>query len=389
MFIEWPLGCRYWANTRVARFLNKYGFTFAVFDGCMYGLVATKGKEAGTPINKSWRVAYVSSSLGTRLKEKCDGSHIHPPYSGQNTSITGGYTPKIVRIVHECFRDDVRSGTFDVPTYTSAAAHMHNNSNPTAAVSRLNPALSIGAQSRANLPIASWTDILNEMDEADRAAAGADSVEAGGDASVAAGDGTRAVAIWTSDAVLNKARFIPDLESKMTLLTTIGSMDNDKAIHEWLKSVIYLCEFIVPFIKFYYIKKGTITMITRMLDRDQICGIGVEQTMSLRRRCTQASIFFGNVAGELFCTLHTTSIDNDNWVPSNWRGDDETLPSFVPFKDAPWMPETSVDLGQVSFDKEGHVLCKEHSVSQPAQACPWRQSRRRSLVEQAKKLSPD
>ena len=48
MFIEWPLGCRYWANTRVARFLNKYGFTFAYFDGCMYGLVATQGKEAGT-----------------------------------------------------------------------------------------------------------------------------------------------------------------------------------------------------------------------------------------------------------------------------------------------------------------------------------------------------
>ena len=47
MFIEWPPGCRYWANTRVARFLNKYGFAFAGFDGCMYGLVATKGEEAG------------------------------------------------------------------------------------------------------------------------------------------------------------------------------------------------------------------------------------------------------------------------------------------------------------------------------------------------------
>ena len=101
--------------------------------------------------------------------------------------------------------------------------------------------------------MASWTDILNEMDEADRAAAGDDSVEAGEDASVAAGDDARVVAIWTGDAVLNKARFIPDLESKMTLLTTIESMDNDKAVYEWLKNVICLCEFIVPFIKFYYI----------------------------------------------------------------------------------------------------------------------------------------
>ena len=48
MFIEWPRGCRHWANTCVARFLIKYGFPFADFDGCMYGLVATKGKEAGT-----------------------------------------------------------------------------------------------------------------------------------------------------------------------------------------------------------------------------------------------------------------------------------------------------------------------------------------------------
>ena len=49
MFTEWPFGCRYWANTRVARSLNKYGFTFADFAGCMYGLVATKSEEAGSP----------------------------------------------------------------------------------------------------------------------------------------------------------------------------------------------------------------------------------------------------------------------------------------------------------------------------------------------------
>ena len=88
VFIERPRGCRYWANTRVARFLNIYGFTFADFDGCMFGLVATKGKEAGAPINKPWRVAYLNSSLGTRLNEKCDGSHIHIPCSGQNIFIT-------------------------------------------------------------------------------------------------------------------------------------------------------------------------------------------------------------------------------------------------------------------------------------------------------------
>ena len=273
MFIEWPFGCIFWANTRVARFLNKYGFTFADFDCRMYGLVATKGKEAGTPINKPWRVVYLNSSLGTRLNAKCDGSHIHTPCSGQNTSITEGYSPKIVRIVHECFRDDVRSGKV-VPTYTSAAMHTHDNSIFTASVSRLNPALSIGAQHRANLPMAaSWTEILNEMEEAemaaaagdDRATTGDDSVEPGDDDRVTAGDDDKVVAIWTGGAVLDKARFIPDLESKMTLLKTIESKDSDKALYEWLKNAIYLCEFIVPHIKFYYIKMGTITMITRTL----------------------------------------------------------------------------------------------------------------------------
>ena len=91
----------------------------------MYELVATKGKEASAPTNKPWRVAYLNSSLGIRLNEKCDGSHIHTPCAGQNTPITEGYTPKIVRIVHECFRGDVRSGKFDVPTYTHAAVHTY------------------------------------------------------------------------------------------------------------------------------------------------------------------------------------------------------------------------------------------------------------------------
>ena len=126
-----------------------------------------------------------------------------------------------------------------------------------------------------------------------------------------------------------------------------------------------------------------------MLDPDRICGIDAEQTKSLRQRCTHASTFLGNVAGEFFCTWDTATIDEEEWVPTTWGGDDATLPSFVPFRGAPWMPETPDDLRQVSYDKEGHVICKDHDVSQPAQDCPWCQHRRRSLVEQAKKLSPD
>ena len=178
---------------------------------CMHGLIATKGREAGSPIDQLWRVAYLNSSLGTRLNQKCDGSHIHTPCSGQNTFITEGYTPKIVRIVHECFGDDVGSGHFDVPTYASAAVHTHINSNLTAAVSRLNPALAIGAQSRANLPMASWTGIF-EME-----AAGDYNVDPGAVMRVMEGTGT---------ALLENARFIPDQESKVKLLETIESKNS-------------------------------------------------------------------------------------------------------------------------------------------------------------------
>ena len=71
---------------------------------------------------------------------------------------------------------------------------------------------------------ASWTEILDEMDEAERAAAQeAEDVATPGDDRAATGDdnvelgGDEIKSIWTGDQVLDKARFIPDLESKMTL----------------------------------------------------------------------------------------------------------------------------------------------------------------------------
>ena len=111
IFIEWPRGCIYWKNLKVVRFLEKYGFKFADFDGCMYGLVASHGKDAGLPIKKPWRVAYVNSSIGNFLHLKCDGSHEHSPCSGQNTSDTERYTPEIAKAVHLCFCRDTKTGS--------------------------------------------------------------------------------------------------------------------------------------------------------------------------------------------------------------------------------------------------------------------------------------
>ena len=370
----------------------------------MYGLVATKGKEVGTPTKKPWRAAYVNSSLGIRLHAKCDESHIHTPCSGQNTSITEGYTPKIVRIVHECFRDDVRSGNFDVPKYTSASVLMHGNTTHIAAVSRLNLAPTIRAQHRASSPMAAnWTEVFDQLDELEKAeSANAEVADMAADNE--AGDGLpdfeadtednvepgedEIRAIWTGEEVIEQARFTPDNEAKILLLESIESMEDDKTLYEWFKKAIYLCEFIVPYTKFYYIKMGAITMIVRMLDPEQICGTNVADTVSLRQRCIQATIRFGNIAGELLCLWDTTGIDNKEWAPTSWADDREPCPSFVPFRDAPWVQENPEEL-EVSYDKEGHVLCAEHPPYHSAEHCPWCQYRKRTPIKEAKTKSPD
>ena len=53
------------------------------------------------------------------------------------------------------------------------------------------------------------------------------------------------------------------------------------------------------------------------------------------------------------------------------------------------MPENDDELCYVTYDHEGHIICCEHEISQPAQDCPWRQHRRCSIVKQAKEMSPD
>jgi len=108
VFIEWPRRCAYWRDKRVVAFLRKHGFTFADFDGCVYGLVAARGSDAGKPIQKPWRVACSpSTSLPGLLNRRCDKSHDHTPCAGQNTLLTQGYTPEITDIVHQSIVRDI------------------------------------------------------------------------------------------------------------------------------------------------------------------------------------------------------------------------------------------------------------------------------------------
>ena len=108
VFIEWPRRCAYWQDGRVRKFLARHGFKKTDFDGCMYGLVAQRGRDAGMPIQKPWTVACSPGSCLPRLlNKKCDRSHDHTPCAGQNTLLTQGYTQKIVDIVHQSITQDI------------------------------------------------------------------------------------------------------------------------------------------------------------------------------------------------------------------------------------------------------------------------------------------
>ena len=108
VFVEWPRHCAYWRQPNVVKFLQDHGFVNADFDGCMYGLVASKGPSAGTPIQKPWRVACSpGSSLPQLLNKRCDGSHTHTSCAGPNTWLTQAYTPAIAELVHKSIVADI------------------------------------------------------------------------------------------------------------------------------------------------------------------------------------------------------------------------------------------------------------------------------------------
>ena len=50
--LEWPRSCAYWQRGDVKRALHRWGCTKHHFDGCTYGLIAQKWRDAGTAIQK-------------------------------------------------------------------------------------------------------------------------------------------------------------------------------------------------------------------------------------------------------------------------------------------------------------------------------------------------
>ena len=335
--IEWPRGCRYWTNHNVVRFLGKYGFKFADFDGCMYGLVAAHGKCAGLPIKKPWRVAYVNSSLGEFLHLKCDGSHEHSPCSGRNTSDTERYTPKIAKAVHQCFGRDARQNRMncsdDAITIMPAAISVLKlpesdkrdswadltmaKSPPLKDNSTEWPDLGVGAASKPTPRPRKWSRsrppgvveggaLEQELDEEAReqkldvAKEGSPNADhplekTGPDQKVVMGLAGQ----WRA---LENARFVPQQGDRRQLMYDINSIAERDigALYEWLKNVIISCRFIVPGQdSFREIKLKTIAMLRKMLDPDGVCGVNVAETASYRDLAKHCSSLFANVAGEL------------------------------------------------------------------------------------------
>ena len=55
--IEWPHRCKYWRDSRVAKFLRDNGFSTALVAACMYGRRPQREHQADEYIGKIWRVS--------------------------------------------------------------------------------------------------------------------------------------------------------------------------------------------------------------------------------------------------------------------------------------------------------------------------------------------
>ncbi len=126
VMIELPACCGYWRWLRVVKLLRHYGFMFANFDGCVYGLTTSAGGPTAAggiaqPVKKPWRIACLRSTIPLVLTEKCDGSHTHAPCGGRITCGTQGYTQNLSWcILHVVL---MRHGAHNLPVFVWHADH--------------------------------------------------------------------------------------------------------------------------------------------------------------------------------------------------------------------------------------------------------------------------
>eukprot|EP00969_Alexandrium_andersonii_P167144 7387494-Alexandrium_andersonii.AAC.1 len=91
VFVEWPRHCACWHEPRIRGFLEEWGFEYADFDGCVYGLRPVDPSLRWARIRKPWRIACLSSSFPSRLNKTCAGLHPRLPREGRGALHTHGY----------------------------------------------------------------------------------------------------------------------------------------------------------------------------------------------------------------------------------------------------------------------------------------------------------
>ena len=105
--LEWPSRCEYWQSPQVLDFLRRQKSQVyeATATGCAFNLRAKYGKEKGRKMNKAWHVKSSMSNVAEFLDRSCTcpSNYVHAKAEGQNTVITGCYTPEFVAAVHRMY----------------------------------------------------------------------------------------------------------------------------------------------------------------------------------------------------------------------------------------------------------------------------------------------
>jgi hypothetical protein len=69
--LELPRHCAYWTESLLTAFIAEHGMYTCLFDGCMYGLTAKYGNDAGQPMLKAWRVVTTATTVRDTITKVC------------------------------------------------------------------------------------------------------------------------------------------------------------------------------------------------------------------------------------------------------------------------------------------------------------------------------
>jgi hypothetical protein len=102
--LELPRHCMYWSQPLLTQFVTNFGLLSAEFDGCMYGLVAKHGDDAGQLLLKPWKLVTTSTRLASSITERCTHNVSHVRIEKRNTKSSETYPHKLAKEVLKAIR---------------------------------------------------------------------------------------------------------------------------------------------------------------------------------------------------------------------------------------------------------------------------------------------